>query len=125
MVARGGIKLGSISTNSQAAALELMKTVLSADGYSDLEGIRAADEYLGTMQSGYGADLYYIGIFGTPSAKAFIFRFLREIGDFIMLPRRIMKSTLHYNEDSLGLAICRKVCEQWTGACICTKGSTL
>ena len=63
--------------------------------------------------------------FGTPSAKAFIFRFLREIGDFIMLPRRIMKSTLHYNEDSLCLAICRKVCEQWTGACICTKGSTL
>jgi hypothetical protein len=68
MVARGGIKMGSLSTNSQAAALELMKTVLSADGYSDLDGIRAADSYLGTMQGGYGADLYYVAIFGTPSA---------------------------------------------------------
>lgn len=67
MVARAGAKMEDLSTASQAAAIALMNTVLSAAGQSDLNGVRAADSYLGTMQQGYGAGLYYIAIFGTPS----------------------------------------------------------
>ena len=49
-VARAGLKMGDLSEASQAAALALMNTVLSADGQADLAGIRAADEYLATLQ---------------------------------------------------------------------------
>jgi len=67
MKARPGAEMGALSATSQAAVLALMKIVLSTDGQSDLTGVRAADSYLGTMQQGYGADLYYISIYGTPS----------------------------------------------------------
>ncbi len=65
---RAGIGLGDLTDTQQAAALELMATVLGDT--SDLTGIRAADEYLADNggASGYGAGLYYIAVFGTPSA---------------------------------------------------------
>jgi len=68
MKARAGAALGDLSADAQKATLALMNVVLSSQGVSDLNGIRQADAYLGTMQSGYGSDLYYIAIFGTPSA---------------------------------------------------------
>ncbi|HEY4241439.1 MAG TPA: DUF3500 domain-containing protein [Kofleriaceae bacterium] len=70
MVQRGGIQMGTLSTTSQAAAHELMATVLDTDGMSDLDGVRAADDYLNANGGGdgYGSGLYWIGIFGTPSA---------------------------------------------------------
>jgi sarcosine oxidase gamma subunit len=64
---RAGVQMGSLDAASQAAALALMKVVLSSAGQDTLDGIRAADDYLGTMQGGYGAGLYSIAIFGTPS----------------------------------------------------------
>ncbi|APR75469.1 Hypothetical protein A7982_00815 [Minicystis rosea] len=67
MTQRAGAKLGDLSTASQDAASALMKIVLSSDGLDDLDGIRAADDYLAMFQGGYGAGLYYIAIFGTPS----------------------------------------------------------
>lgn len=110
-VARAGLKLGDLSEASQTAAIALMGSVLSADGQADLAGIRAADDYLASLQGsggggtgdgppdggtggppggdggmggppggdggmmgggggtglGYGAGLYYVTIFGTPS----------------------------------------------------------
>jgi hypothetical protein len=75
-VARAGVAMGSLSTTSQAAALALMTVVLSSAGLSDLTGVRAADDYLGTMGGGpggggmatYSSNNYSVAIFGTPSA---------------------------------------------------------
>lgn len=73
---RAGVKMGDLSEDSQAAALALMNTVLSADGQTDLNGVRAADDYLGAQGSGmggpgggstYAASNYVVGILGTPS----------------------------------------------------------
>jgi hypothetical protein len=66
---RPGIKVDSFSSDqSKPAALALMSTVLTDAGQTDLAGVMAADDYLGTMQSGYGSANYLIAIFGTPSA---------------------------------------------------------
>lgn len=69
MVQRGGIQLGALAADSQAAAHALMAVVLDTGGVSDLDGVRAADDYLAANGGGggYGAGLYWIGIFGTPS----------------------------------------------------------
>jgi hypothetical protein len=64
---RAGVQMGSLDSASQAAALALMKVVLSSAGLDTFDGIRAADDYLATMAGGYGAGLYSIAIFGTPS----------------------------------------------------------
>jgi hypothetical protein len=77
-VTRAGIKMGSLSAASQAAALALMSTVLSSAGVADLTGVRNADDYLASMSGsggggpgggggGYGSTNYYVAIFGTPS----------------------------------------------------------
>jgi hypothetical protein len=68
MVPRAGIGMGELTASQQAAALELMGTVLGDT--TDLTGIRAADQYLAENGGGdgYGAGLYYVAVFGTPSA---------------------------------------------------------
>jgi hypothetical protein len=77
--ARAGVKIGSLSATSQAAALALMATVLTEAGVADLTGVRNADDYLATQpgSSGggegagpYGAANYYLAIVGVPSATA-------------------------------------------------------
>jgi hypothetical protein len=76
--ARAGLKMGSLSATSQAAALALMGSVLSDAGVDDLTGVRAADSFLGAQQSSgggmgmggagqYSSDNYYVAVFGTPS----------------------------------------------------------
>jgi hypothetical protein len=72
MVPRAGMKLSDLSNAaSVTAALALMNVVLSDAGYSDLDGVRAADDYLAANGggNGYGAGLYYVAIFGTPSTS--------------------------------------------------------
>ncbi|MCE9579809.1 MAG: DUF3500 domain-containing protein [Deltaproteobacteria bacterium] len=73
-VTRAGVAMGALGDASQAAALALMQTVLSSDGSADLEGVRAADDYLASLGGGggggggaYGAANYSIAVFGTPS----------------------------------------------------------
>jgi hypothetical protein len=73
--ARAGVKIGSLSATSQAAALALMTTVLSEAGVADLTGVRNADDYLATQggssgESPYGAANYYLAIVGVPSTTA-------------------------------------------------------
>jgi hypothetical protein len=78
LVTRGGIAMGSLSASSQAAALAMMSSLLSSDGMEDLNGVRAADDYLaanggnsmgppGGGGLSYGADLYFVAVFGTPT----------------------------------------------------------
>lgn len=69
MKPRAGTQMGNLSATSQAAVLALMNIALNDNGQSTLNGIRAADDYLGSMQGGYGSGLYSIAIFGTPSVS--------------------------------------------------------
>lgn len=67
---RPGITLASVTTTSQIAAFNaLAKAVLSTQGYTDFQGVLAADDYLGYTKNanGYGADLYHVAFVGTPS----------------------------------------------------------
>lgn len=69
-VSRNGLRLDAMSDDSQTAALVLAKAALSDAGYVDMISGFAADEYLNSVKgaSGYGAELYYVAIFGDPSA---------------------------------------------------------
>jgi hypothetical protein len=69
MVPRAGLQLGAMSTEAQAAAYTVARAALSDQGYSDLVGIIASDDYLQASGggSGYGSSLYSIAVFGTPS----------------------------------------------------------
>jgi hypothetical protein len=80
-VARAGAKMSALSTEARASAIAFMHSVLSEAGASDLDGVMAADDYLGTLSSGmggpggmgagqYSSDNYYVAIFGTPSTSA-------------------------------------------------------
>jgi len=67
-VTRAGITLGSLTTSAQTAAFyAVANTALSDAGYADFNGVLAADDYLGTMQSSYGSSNYHIAFIGTPS----------------------------------------------------------
>jgi hypothetical protein len=67
---RPGITLSELSTTAQVTAFNtLVQTALSTAGYTDYQGVLAADDYLGYTEnaSGYGADLYHVAFVGTPS----------------------------------------------------------
>ncbi len=71
-VPRKGVALSSLSDTSKAAALAVVKTMLSAQGYAQVQTIQAADDWLnqnsasGTDSFGSDTD-YYIAVYGTPS----------------------------------------------------------
>lgn len=65
---RPGIEMGSLNAQQRAAALTLVKLLLSAQGFEKVEQIMGSDEALriaGTDVTA-GSDHYLIGIFGTP-----------------------------------------------------------
>lgn len=67
---RPGITLSQLSSSTQIAAFNaLAKAALSTAGYADLQGVLAADDYLGYTKNanGYGAALYHVAVIGTPS----------------------------------------------------------
>ncbi len=71
---RVGISFGSLNATQLTAAKALMAAVLSAgtpnEGYNELEGAWAADDYLGANGGGtatYGQAYYYLAFLGTPS----------------------------------------------------------
>lgn len=56
-------------STAQAAAYDTLASIaLSSSGYNDWQGLLAADDYLGTMQSGYGASYAHVAIIGSPSS---------------------------------------------------------
>ncbi|WP_243657666.1 DUF3500 domain-containing protein [Parafrankia sp. BMG5.11] len=73
-VPRKGVALSDLDTNAKAAAMALVKTMLSAEGYAQVQAIQEADDWLrensasGTDSFGSDTD-YYIAIYGTPSAS--------------------------------------------------------
>lgn len=78
-VTRNGLRFGDLDEEAFDAALAVAQAALSDEGYEDLLGIMAADDYLGSLSTGgpgggpggdmYSSDNYYIAIFGTPDAS--------------------------------------------------------
>jgi hypothetical protein len=81
-VTRAGVKMSALSATSQATALAMMKIVLSSAGMTDLTGVSAADDYLGSMSGSgggggpgggggaqYSSGNYTVAIIGTPSTS--------------------------------------------------------
>ncbi len=73
--ARVGVNLGSLGTTQLAAFRNLMTAVLALgvanEGFDELVGIMAADDYLstasGTTNALFGSGNYYLAFLGTPS----------------------------------------------------------
>jgi Protein of unknown function (DUF3500) len=87
-VERNGIELADLDDGQKAAALKVMETALSKQGYEELEKIRQADAYLDEVQESgegdgpgggdeYSADKYYLAFFGEPSETE---QFMVEFG---------------------------------------------
>ncbi len=74
-VPRKGVALSDLSAAAKAAAMGLVKTMLSAEGYSQVETVQKADDWLkknsasGTDSFGSDTD-YYIAVYGTPSTSS-------------------------------------------------------
>lgn len=71
-VTRSGIQYSALTTTDQRTAfLAVARAALTDAGYADFTGVRAADDYLGTLQNGYSGNNYYVAMIGTPSATGF------------------------------------------------------
>jgi hypothetical protein len=76
MVARNGVRLGDLSKAQRGAAMDLLAAILSKEGYQKMIDIMNGDEMLATGRGGkgkgpksmFGNKLYYLAIFGKPSA---------------------------------------------------------
>jgi hypothetical protein len=74
MVPRNGVRLGDLTKAQRALAMEAIAAVLSKGGYQKVVDIVDADQQLAAGQGGrggramFGADQYYLAIFGKPSA---------------------------------------------------------
>ncbi|SER91374.1 Protein of unknown function [Actinokineospora terrae] len=71
-VPRKGIALSDLSEASRSAAMAVVKTMVSAEGYAQVEAIQRADDWLQANSTGgndgFGDGNYYIAVYGTPSA---------------------------------------------------------
>ncbi|MEM9016778.1 MAG: DUF3500 domain-containing protein [Verrucomicrobiota bacterium] len=67
---QGGVRLGDLDESQLQRALDLLATVLSPQGYGKARNIPLADDKLlrnGRRRPGFGAEDYWLAIFGTPS----------------------------------------------------------
>ena len=74
-VAREGVKLADLSADQQQGVRDILTTALSAEGATQDENIRKADDYLASLggqgSDGFGAEVdYSIAIYGTPSTTS-------------------------------------------------------
>lgn len=72
MSSRLGIKMGTLNATQLAAAKALVQAMTGTpigEGYNEVQGLWAADDYLSANGGGsnYGAGNFYIAFFGTPS----------------------------------------------------------
>jgi hypothetical protein len=67
---RNGLEFSSLTSTQLAAAKAVIQAAAgttSGEGYDEFITINTADDYLGTMASGYGSGNYVIAFLGTPS----------------------------------------------------------
>jgi hypothetical protein len=71
-VPRPGLDLGSLNAEERAAAMNLLKVLLSTKGYQKVLDIMGSDQALADAGTPFasGVDSYTLGIFGNPSATA-------------------------------------------------------
>lgn len=69
---QGGVRLGDLNEAEMKAACEFLRAVMGERGYLLARNIPLADDTLlrnGRARPGFGAENYWLAIFGTPSAK--------------------------------------------------------
>lgn len=70
-VERKGVSLKDLGSKNTAAALKMVEAMTGKDGLAQINEIRKSDTWLSQNSqgggSGFGADLYYVAIYGTPS----------------------------------------------------------
>lgn len=66
---RNGVAYSTLTTTQKAAWDALVSAALGTSGYAQLQKVRAADNYLGTLNSGYSGSYEYVAIVGTPSTS--------------------------------------------------------
>ena len=69
---QGGVRMGDLEKGQLKLALDLLSTVLSPQGYFKARNIPLADDELlpgGRRRPGFGAEDYWLAIFGEPSAE--------------------------------------------------------
>jgi hypothetical protein len=78
IVPRNGVRLGDLSREQRAKAMDVVAAVLSKGGYQKVVDIMDGDQQLAEGKGGkggkggkdmFGADQYYLAIFGKPSEK--------------------------------------------------------
>jgi hypothetical protein len=76
MVPRNGVRLGDLTKEQRALAMDVLAAVLSKDGYQKVVDIVEADQQLAEAEARrggnrpramFGADQYFLAIFGKPS----------------------------------------------------------
>ncbi|MEM7146428.1 MAG: DUF3500 domain-containing protein [Verrucomicrobiota bacterium] len=70
---QGGVRLGDLNQEQLEAACDLLASVLSPQGYGKAINIPLADDRLlnnGQRRPGFGAEDYWLAIFGEPSADS-------------------------------------------------------
>lgn len=68
---QGGVRLGDLDETQLQRALDLLAIVLSPQGFAKARDIPLADDRLlrnGERRPGFGAEDYWLAVFGTPSA---------------------------------------------------------
>ena len=68
---QGGVRLGDCDDKQLRAACDLLRTVMSQQGYEKARNIMLADDLLlrdGKPRPGFGAENFWLAIFGKPSA---------------------------------------------------------
>lgn len=69
---QGGVRLGDLNEKQLQQACDLLAAVLSPQGFLKVRGIPLADDRLlrnGRRRPGFGAEDFWLAIFGDPSAK--------------------------------------------------------
>lgn len=83
VVPRQGLALGELTAHQRRAAMAILRTALSDQGYQQVQDVMAADDELARLQatgqaipplfgapSAYGSDLYHLALFGQPSVHS-------------------------------------------------------
>ena len=68
----GGLSMGELNAAQRSAALALVSSALSREGFEKVQEIMEGDEVLKTSEGNnplFGRDLYYISLLGAPSEK--------------------------------------------------------
>ncbi|MGC4046254.1 MAG: DUF3500 domain-containing protein [Armatimonas sp.] len=66
---RNGVAYSTLTTTQKAAWDALVSAALGANGNALLQQVRTADNYLGTLNSGYSGSYEYVAFVGTPSTS--------------------------------------------------------